>query len=302
MTEEAPMARTRRQTRRQIVRDAEGRLAPSYTLMWLSYDEQLSDEQIVRLLDGDFESVEEDIDAWAAEYRWGRVREIVRDLVGDENLALIDCTAEYDELRIAVEERDESDLLAGLIRNSHPRLWRYSLDYDLDPGSMTWDEPEFVQAMRDISEVAGIDLLDNASALGSLVNNAPYGGSLYVLWHGDAEDILTAVLDSTWGNDRAPTTIEWRDPHLLVLDGLNGSGADARVKGTVRVPFRPERVRLDAARGHGYTWTEVACPHPAGYEATVTLTAVERSGDGADPNSGGPVPAIASDLVPSSTA
>lgn len=269
------MARTKRQRarRRRILHDALGRLAPAYTLIQFGLNDELSDDQIVRILTGDSEAVEDEVAEWAVEARSLAAAEVIAELVDLDDRAVLAGGDEYEELRFAIEERDDAAPFRGLIHNTGPRLWRYDLGCVLDPGSGTWDENEIGATIAEMAAAAGIDLDANQAALRTLVRNAPYGGGLYVIWSGDTEELLTAVLATARDATSAPTAIAWTDPTLLVLDSLNGSGMDQQVRGTVRAAFHPNRLRLDTARGGGgYSWSDVVGSSPSVADTTASLT------------------------------
>lgn len=267
-------------TAEQILTKALADLRPKYTLIYVDYDDGLSDEQIARIFDGDVEGVESDVDEWAMEGTDHNVDEIIADLVPEEHHRdLLEAGDEIDELRNAIQERDDSrGALMELLHTTGSKLMRYALDYELEPDSWNWDEEQIVEAMHGIADAAGIDFDTNEKALRSLVVEASYGGSLYVIWYGDPEDVVKGVLNTTWENDEAPTTIAWTDPHLVVLDGWNGSGYSDDVKGIVTKPFVPTNLRMDGnVKGHGYTWDQVAGLVYSAFSNEPTLTREESA-------------------------
>jgi hypothetical protein len=268
---------TRERRAKAVLRKALAALPKTVTLYYTSRsDDGLSNEQLQRIFDGDIEGVESELD----EYGWEHVeynidyaiKEVLpdaadRDLLGDfPDLEL--------ELRTAIQERDDSKgPLLEQLAVTNGKLMRYYLDYDLEPGSWSWEADAVEKAMAEIAEAAGIEVEANRDTLWSLVAEATYGGSLYVIWYDDPEDVVMSVLNGQWGNSHVATTISWTDPQLVVLDSMNGSGMDGEVKGTVTKPFDPEKLSMDGkTRGYGYTWDDTASVVHSAYRCPVTLT------------------------------
>lgn len=258
-----------------IARRAIAKLDKTYTLYYVSRgDDGLSSQQLADIFDGDWQKVEETLDEYADEGRWHYVREIIKELLTDEEYQILDDSEYYDEVRFAIEERDDSEgALLSQLSVTGNKLMRYDLDFDLE-SSLTMDEADFAYAVRTICEKCGIDYLTNKAAIESMVIECSYGGQLYVLFYDDPEPIVRGVLNKAWGNDDVPTTITWENPSLVILDGMNGSGMDTQVKGTITRPFDPDKFRMDGTgvKGHGYTWDDVAGVVKSAYSCNVTLS------------------------------
>ena len=95
-----------------------------------------------------------------------------------------------------------------------------------------------------------------------------HGGTLHIIWRGDPAPIVGACDAIRYGQADPPAAIRWRDPSILVLDRMSGSGMDAKIVGTVTLPFDPALVDVDT-EGAGYSWTEVAGPYEPAYDAHV---------------------------------
>lgn len=248
----------------EILGKAIAGLDRSYELVYVDYRDQLDDDQIRNALAGNYEQVDHSIWEFADEARressWQVAENLVSDdVLSEEELEVLRCSDgdQMSELLIAIEERDSSDPMADLLRHTGSHLLRFKLDYELAPDSWNWTEDETEEAMREIAEETGLDYEANRGALSSLVANATYGGQLYVLWTGDVQEIAEPVLQMAYGNDPDGSyTITWRDPTLLVLDRMNGSGMDAAITGEITRPLTIGSVEADDIKGAGYSWTE----------------------------------------------
>ena len=174
--------------------------------------------------------------------------------------------AVWEAVRETLWERDDSDPVAAMLRHTGSLLMRYRLDYDVAPSA----DPD--AAAYDVAHALGLDgegyLRNREAILGMLAECSYYGGTLHIIWHGDAAPIVDACDAIRYEQADPPTAIRWRDPSILVLDRMNGSGMDAKIVGTVTLPFDTELVDVDT-EGAGYSWTEVAGPYEPAYDAHV---------------------------------
>lgn len=130
--------------------------------------------------------------------------------------------------------------------------------------------------IKGIAEAIGLDFdgyTSHRNAIDAMLTEANDGGELYVIWYGDVEDVVMGIANTEWGNNKAPTTISWKNPHLVILNTWNGSGFDSdAIPVTITKPFEREMFRLDGPHGHGYTWDQVAGVVHSAYECEVTIT------------------------------
>ncbi|MFH9731810.1 hypothetical protein [Streptomyces sp. NPDC017260] len=238
------------------------RLAEKYTLVYVDRGECLSDEQIHKLLAG-----EEDVlnDDWFFENRAQGTNHVLSELLDDDVRQFLEENDVLEQVREAVEERDESDPLGDLMRMTSSKLFRYQLDAEAKGEPWRLSEDEADDAARRLGEDIGVSFEDNADPLRELVAHASYGGNAHILWHGDVRTVYDAVRRVRFHEPAPEITIQWTDPELLVLDSWNGSGHSVKVRGTIRLAFNPNHLFLDTAKGPGgYSWTDVV---GAGYQS-----------------------------------
>ena len=233
-----------------------------YFLVDIDYRDELSDEDCQNLLDGKPEEVEERLEEYISDSRYRGAKFGIELITTEEERDLLDEHGLLDELRFEVQDRDVSDPIGDMLRNTPGKLLTVDLDHDVPDYTMCGDE-EFDQILADIAEAAGIELGANRDALAELVGNASYGGRLKVIWYGGVDEALGA------------TRAAWTDPMLLIHGSWNGSGMDARVKGTVTRDLKPGDVRLDVL-SPGYSWTKTACPSESAYRTSVEFDKPEN--------------------------
>lgn len=231
------------------------RLDEKYDLVYINRGDSLTDEQIRNLFAGEMDVLDDD---WEFENRSQGVKCVLENLLDDDAREWLEENDALEKVREAVEERDQSNPVGDLMRETGSKLMRYRFDAEADPDPWRFSDEQTESAARALGEAVGIDVDTNADALRELVAHASYGGGLHVLWRGDIKPVYDAVCKVRF-SDPAPTiTISWTDPELLVLDQWNGSGHSVRVRGTVSVAFDPDRLSLDTAKGPGgYSWTDV---------------------------------------------
>lgn len=243
----------------------------AYTLRYAVYDERLFGTQITRMLGGEYNTVEEEIiETWDLDdYTGERIRELIpdrtdRDLCAEAGL--------LEPLVDAIMENDDSDIIPQLIRNTFGQLLRYEVA-SIETGYSS-TPTELRKSAKRIARLTGIDYMANRDALWELVTEASYGGTLYVLWYGDVDDLLARAADIEFGAAKPGGHITWTDGHLLILDLHNGSGHDVKVTGTIRRPLDTAQCSVDEkgnGGNYGYSWTDVCDPVASYYRNDPTI-------------------------------
>lgn len=226
-------------------------------LIWLHQGSELTDKQVQLLLDGGDgpgEVADQLDEQWLDDLRYDAARQVIRDLVDDDTLFdLLDADPDLaDELRFAVEQVDTSDPMRELLANTGSRLMLIPLGVAV-PDYTCRDNPD--ELIAQICAAAGVDpsgraqrapgpAFTNHSAVGEALDNASYGGQLTVIVYASVADAVGAA------------HVRITDPHLLIHDTVNGSGADFQLQGTIDLPLEDGTVRLDSQTRYG--WDSIA--------------------------------------------
>jgi hypothetical protein len=218
-------------------------------LIYVHYDDQLTDEQVSMLLKGDEEGVWDSLSEWESDAQWYSITECwteaLKEFEPDEREALEEDGLAMERFQETCWERDDSDWFNQLLRNTPNVQVRYYLNYSLEPDTWSWDGEQIDEAAKEIAEVAGIEYYDNKKALIDLIINAGYGGELCVLHNSDIRDVQKVLSGGT---------VTFTDPYLLIYDGMNGSGMDSQVTGTVTFKMDDDHpLRHDAG---SYSWSD----------------------------------------------
>lgn len=234
-------------TAAELVARAIAELPEKVQLVYVDYRDELGAEQVGYLIGGDMDSLWESLWPWEGDARLDGVQYLLHDILGDEDTETVMYADEgaFDTFQEACWDRDTSDVLGDLIRNTPAAMVRYDLGHDVDAYPWTLEDDELDERARDMADAAGVDWETNRDAFRSLAIEAPYGGGLCVLHCTDLDDVQTVAHGGT---------VTFTDPYLLVYDGLNGSGHCEQVKGTVVVPIvKGETMRHDAG---SYSWSD----------------------------------------------
>ncbi|MET4144129.1 hypothetical protein [Arthrobacter sp. UYCo732] len=268
------------------------------SLRFVDYDDRLTQEQMSMILAGQWVDAENDVDDNFADNAYEEatttarteIDEAVEEGRFDREWDDLD-PDEQDEARRAVEERDDSDPIKDLLRNTPDQLLRTSLGrpaerlseprwssgHRLDDGGFAARHSAVSGLLKDSG--MDVDSPEVRDAIDELVNEGPYdwheGVQLDVLWYGGIDDAVpTPRTESPETEGRK--VLDFAKPHVLLIDKWNGSGHDvvvpAAMKRTLtRVGYDEEeapqtgRAYLDSDAG-GYGWDSVAGVYKPAYK------------------------------------
>lgn len=260
-----------------MVDDITAHMDKSYDLIYVDYRDTISDAELFEIIEqGEYL---DHVDRWYEEQRDTYLDEIIRGLLmlhrvrhaSPEQLEEGFDEDDDDDLEVssdvrealieAVCERDTSDPLDQLLRNTGNVLWRYRINFgDTD------DPIHFLTSV-------GLPLsLHNISVARVVLTCDESNEEAFVIWYGDCRGPVMSALNQAWGNDEAPDTITFTNPELVFLDG--GSGDTARFEGTITLPF--DRDNLTPDKGSPICgWDEIADVCKPYYDNKATFAKVD---------------------------
>ena len=142
-----------------------------------------------------------------------------------------DMIAQSDGLRDAIVEairdRDTSDYVRDIVRNTGNRPFFYSLGVAIEGDDMRGQLHKALKRHKIVmSEALQHELADNAY----------YGGMLGILYYCDS--FAHIIKDG-----KEARTVSFDDPHIAIIDNYNGSGHDVQLKGeTITLKWSRENV------------------------------------------------------------
>lgn len=244
-----------------------GRLKGKYTLFSPEYDDSLSTEQIAKIAQGDITGVEEEMWEFLADHRDYNTGYIINDVTTeDERLALGD---RLEELRFAIEERDDSDPLHQLARRTSDASFRYRLTEDF----YVYSDEE--GATKTIAGILGVSESD--AGVSWIVSQGGSSGALFLYFSLDVEELLRVMEGISFRDEVFTLTASGTD--VMILSTMNGSGmvTDDPIDFTWTGDFDPTDLFLDARNaGGGYSWDETTGGSSPSGSGTVTFTKKEE--------------------------
>jgi hypothetical protein len=259
---------SRERRARAILRQAIAGLPDHTYLQETDVRDTLSDQQVAKLLAGKRDELVEEMYDWFLDQAADATNSYLDNILPEpQDRGLL---REFDllvRLEDEIGRRNRSDPLRELMKHTPDPLLRVDFGHDVDPGLSFDGEDALSDAARDLAEAAGIALLPNRKAIDELLLNASYGGRLMVLISMDLASLVDAL------NAGIPQWIAFTDPTLLVYDGLNGSGMEAQVTGTVIRPLAAKDLCLDTGP---YSWSDIVGGISRGnYDSPVEITGLD---------------------------
>jgi hypothetical protein len=272
-------------TTRKLLRKALARLPGEVELYYVEHDDALRDEQVAKLLGGREPDVQMQVTQHFQVHSDPQCyHELLRQALSDaeSRQRVKDDDAAFEQFREACDNRDRSNPFRELLRHTGRKMVRaYIRDEHkqrIETPYDTWnlDEEQVRAEAVKVAKAAGIDYDLNEKDLIELVENASGGGELCVEAYLDIASLYKGIDHLLRNPKEHRVRLTFTDPYLLLHDGLNGSGHDAKVKGTVQIEFGYDDLDPTAGvlvldekgAGTGYSWSDdIAWVHKPAYES-----------------------------------
>jgi hypothetical protein len=245
-------------------------LPEKVTLGYVDYDDSLSDNQIRSLFAGEWLYEDASFDEWYSDMRAHNANESIKENVDEEDREILDEALLLDELRYALEERDDWDPASELLNRTGTKWMRYKVGLDVPDTCFVSDE-ELAETVAEILSAVNLDET-HAPAVRAMLAEASHTGSLWVFWHGDIAPLVEAAQRVDADGNPVPQTVTFTGADLLNYDGFGGAGYSTEfpMDLTITLPFDRDNLRLDAGDGSFSDW--VCGGLYAKQDATVTVT------------------------------
>lgn len=264
---------------RALAGEVESDMPAKVTLIYVDRNDELTDKQVDAIVRGDTDDLWESVSEWEMEARWTGACDAVDDLARDvirrwereddadysdlhEEFGISD---ERDALLDLARERDDSDVIGDLARNTGRVLLRMPIDGLDEDASM--DDVDAAEFLRRI----GFDATDNnVKHANEILAETSYPGAVrmgYALISVDVSDLWALPIDGE-------TEVVIHKPHVYYGNPFAGSGwAAGPFDGTLTY----KRNELTSDRdAFGYSWTEIAGPYLPAYDGEVTVKTEEN--------------------------
>lgn len=195
------------------------------------------DEAIEDWVNDDYEAVKEYI---------SELKDKLEEIYDIEDLECL-VAAQYSGLREAIQDRDHSNPLDDLLRNTGKHPMFYETGYEMPEFFPNVSGAQIRLTRIEIKKHLGIKGRTWDKDIDSIIANASYGGKLVVFFCEPVGDFICRL-------DKIKS-VKFGDPNLAIIDNRGGSGADEQLKGcTLHLPFSPKRIFLDAVVNYSYTY------------------------------------------------
>ena len=251
-------------------------LDKTYELVYVHYDDKLTDEQVGYIVRGDSEALWESLSEWEDESCWYAVREITTELKAnviraweDEDDAdysaladEFDGSDEWESVRYEIEERNTGDWIKQLVRHTGQVLLRIPIDTIDEDNSFSFREVEAAEVLDRIGFAHTKGNLREVSYV--LANASPEFSVLMGYWIVGAD--VEALYDLPIDGD---AQVEITDPYIYLGNPFAGSGfvSEKPLTGTVRLSRADLRTDKDA---FGYSINDIyGGVRASSFEATI---------------------------------
>ncbi len=239
-------------------------LDKSYNLCYVDYRDKISDdkdtmkkvEEAIQTQDWYHLDEAANFDEWLWDNQYEGVKYIINETLHDE-LSRMDLPESFDideylekhfeDIQIEIENRDISNPLEDLLRNTSDIIMFYDLDVDINSSD---DEEDYQEYYKAIKKALKIKKTDYKKQIDSLLANAYHGGMLRIFFSASIEDMMKLA-------DKKKIT--FKNPEICIHDSWNGSGDNENFTGLeITLPFDIKNLRVEKAI-NGYTYTDEIC-------------------------------------------
>lgn len=202
---------------------------------------------------GNYEALYDETDDWYIDDHYG-FDEVIKELRSDLEDAfefdedeLDSIMDQYeDEIRDAIYERDDSDVVKDLLRNTSDQTMFYDTGHYVESG---WGESEAHYRLERIKIKKLLSIKDDTfdRDIDLMIAQASYGGKLYVYFYDSVEDFINI--------DKDFNTIEFSgNVSIAIVDHGNGSGDSMDLAHCFELPFERGNIFLDREVIYSYTF------------------------------------------------
>lgn len=246
-------------TRQQVI----DLLPKQVSLTYVDYRSDLSDHlDVIQecIEQGEWCPLDEKIFDWFDESRWEGVRYVMDelrddierefDLDEDEAQELMD---EYEDwIRDEIYERDDSDTISDLFRNTPDESVFYDTGIYVESESWSWSEAQIrLERMRIKHELGIMSHSKDDDDIDMMLRQASYGGRLVIYFLSDMKELI--VIDPKFN------AVKFRNPVIAVINNGNGSGDHCELTGGVTVTMPLERSRFFIDKTTSYSYVHEVC-------------------------------------------
>lgn len=235
-------------------------MSKTYTLFYVNYDDNL-DESLETVQEAiqnqDWQPLDEIFESWnMLDAEWNSIDYILKelqndierrfDIEDDEAETLIETYKE--ELVEIIRDRDDSDFLKDLLRQTSNPVMFYETGLDVEFDVPFGTEKDLKECLKEIKKTLKIKLSNTTwdDDLEMMIQQG-YSGHLVVYFTDDIRDYLMI--------DNKMTHISFKNPHVAIINNYNGSGDHCYLQGhEFSMPLNTKDIWLDKCVKYSYTY------------------------------------------------
>ncbi|KAA6302835.1 MAG: hypothetical protein EZS26_001005 [Candidatus Ordinivivax streblomastigis] len=156
-----------------------------------------------------------------------------------------------DEIEGALYERDNSDVVKDLLKNTGDFSIFIDTGLEIEDGSYRWERSEQTQWLRKIKRKLKITSSQWDNNIRLMLSQASYGGNLVVYLYDSVQNMLT-------DNEKDWESVSFTNPAIAIINTACGSGDHTHLKGhTFSMPF--VRANLFIDKYFKYNYVSAVC-------------------------------------------
>lgn len=230
------------------------KLDKTYTLVYADYRDQFDTETVAKFINSNDPSVlDESIEEWLYDSRGLGADNVINDTFDDDEKAAIDLLELRPELHMEIEQRDDSDPIRDMLRNSHAHFCYVPILEAETEGCIEASQysDDHQAEYKKIANAAGLDPVTDRKAIIELYENGATYATASLVWFFllDPVDYYDAKM-AQYKTGKEDIEVTLHKPHLAFRDSWNGSGHVVETMRTITVPL--SSIRSDE-KGNGYS-------------------------------------------------
>ena len=236
-------------TREEAIELAKKHAGKNLQLVYVDYQDCLSNTQVSQFLCGELEKLDEGLADWAGLVAFDSIGSSIEEIEKSIGQELDDKAKEI--IADTLYELDTSDPLTDLLRNTQSMFFYYDLGVGIEGESWSSSETRegnvksILRTMRVSKKSPKYERCLEVAQ--ELVDNASYGGELVILFSCKPRDLSPAE-----------KYLKFTQPHLCIMDRIQGSGMDSEWPEDVAVVYDGAKLFVDT-EAPGYSYSRDVC-------------------------------------------
>ena len=233
-------------------------LDKSYELIYVDYQSNLEglENEIQEAIHAQcWSHIDEKLMDWFCESEWQSIEFIMEqlalDIESEWEISLKDAEEllkeNFDAISEEIYNRDCSNPLKDLMRNTGDFVAFYDTGYEVLSDSWSWDAEIWKEELQELKSFLKIDSNKYDKRLEIMLAQASYGGRLVIYF---LLDDLKEVMNLSDKN-----IVKFENPMIAIIDTFNGSGDNTDLPGLeLSLPLNVENIFLDKTIKYNYTY------------------------------------------------